>query len=343
MFRPSILLLAVLAALVSAEENPAPAGGYKILKKIALGGDGFWDYLTIDSAAQKLYIGRSTRVMIVDMASEKLEAEIGGMTGVHGAAIVPDANRGFVTSGKDNTVRVFDLKTQKETDRLTAGKKPDAIIYDPFSKSVFAFNNGGTTVTIIDPATAKVTGEIELGGAPEFGVADGKGTVFVNLEDKSEIVVIDSKNMKVLNHWSLAPGEAPTGLSMDLEHRRLFSGCSGSKTMVVVDADSGKIVASLPIGVGVDATAFDKDSQNAFSSNRDGTLTVIHEDAPDAFHVIQNVQTQPGSKTMAFDPKSHTIWLAAAEMKDAPEGAAEQNRQRKIVAPGSFSVIVVGK
>ncbi|HLX64734.1 MAG TPA: YncE family protein [Planctomycetota bacterium] len=322
---------ALMISLFVLASTTFAADEYKVLKRIPLGGDGSWDYLTMDSAAHCVYIGRSDRVMVVDVDAEKLVGEVGGMNGVHGAAIVSELNKGFVTSGKDNTVRVFDLTTLKETSQIKATNKPDAIIYDPLSKKVFAFNNGGTTTTVIDPAEGKAVKELDLGGAPEFAVSDLKGKVFVNLEDKSEIAVIDAQKLTVEAHWSLEPGKKPTGLSMDLEHRRLFAGCNASKTLVVVNADSGHVLTSAPIGAGVDATAFDPDSQNAFASNGDGTLTVVHEENPDTFTVIQIVKTQAGSKTMTFDPKTHRIYL----------GAAEKNG--RTVTPGTFALIVVGK
>jgi len=248
--------------------------------------------------------------------------------------------RGFVTSGKDNSVRMFDLETLKETAVIKVGAKPDAIMFDSASKKIFCFNGGGTTATVIDAATGKVKADIELGGEPEFAVADGKGHVYVNLEDKSEVVLIDTKKLLVKAHWPLSPGSEPTGLAIDPKHRRLFSGCH-NKLMVILDADTGKVVATAPIGGRVDATGFDSESQNAFSSNGDGTLTVIHEVSPNSYDVVQTVQTQEGSKTMALDPKTHQIWLAAAMFQAASDQPAAGKRKR--VVPSSFSVMNVGK
>jgi DNA-binding beta-propeller fold protein YncE len=339
----TIIFLAWLAFGVVCGAEPAAEaeGEHRILKTITLGGEGGWDYLTLDSAGRRLYIGRNDRVMVFDVDAEKLAGEIQNMQGVHGVALAPEFNRGFVSSGKDNTVRVFDLASLKETSQIKVGPKPDAIIYDPASKKIFSCNNGGTTVTVIDAAAGTVAAEIELNGAPEFAVADGKGTVFVNLEDKSEVAAIDSKELKVLQHWPLAPGKGPTGLSLDVKARRLFSGCRSSQTLEVMDAGNGKIIASLPIGAGVDATAFDAAAANAFSSNGDGTLTVIHEDSSGAFRVIQNAVTQPGARTMALDEKTHRIWLAVAEVKAGP--ADEHGKARRVVVPGTFRLLVVGK
>ena len=308
-----------LASLLMCTSVFSAAPEYRVESTAVLGGEGSWDYLSIDSAAHRLYIGRSDRVMAVDTATGKLAGEITGLAGVHGLAVAGDTGRGYVSCGKGNTVRVIDLTTLKESASLAAGKKPDAIIYDPASKMVLAFNNGGTTATVVDPVKNAVAGEIELGGAPEFAVADGKGKVFVNLEDKSEVLELDIPGRKVVNRWPLAPGTAPTGLAMDVEHGRLFSACHDSKTMVVLDAGSGKILASLPIGDGTDAAAFDPDSQNAFSSNGDGTLTVVHEDSPDKFTVTQTLKTMPSARTMTLDPKTHKIWLVAGTGRNGPK------------------------
>jgi hypothetical protein len=333
----------VLAAEPAADKRTSAenADRYHILKKIKLGGDGSWDYLTMDSASRRLYIGRANRVMVVDIDAEKVVGEIPDMQGVHGVTLVSELQKGFITCGKEDLVRVFDLSTLKVTAKLPTGKKPDASLYDPSSKRVFVFNNGTTTATVIDANKSTVLDQIELGGAPESGVADRKGKVYVNLEDKSKIAVIDSKKMKLLSTWSLAPGEEPTGLAIDSKHRRLFSGCH-NKLMVILDADTGKVVASLPIGKGVDAAGFDPQSQNAFSSNGDGTLTVIHEKDKDAFAVLQNVETQAGARTMALDAKKQQVWLVTATPKEAPEAQKGERRQRTYV-PDSFTAIVVGK
>jgi DNA-binding beta-propeller fold protein YncE len=337
-------VLLVCAPATQAEELEKPrADGYHVIKTIAIGGDGFWDCVTADSANRRLYIARSNRVTVVDMDTEKVEGEIPDLNGAHGAAVVPQFNRGFITSGKDDTIRVFDLKTLKQTDTLKGGKKPDVIVYEPFSKKVFAFNSGGASVTVIDPEKGVAAGVVELGGAPEFAAADGAGKLFVNLEDKSEIVVLDTATLKVTARWPLAPGEAPTGLAIDAQHHRLFSGCNESKTMVVLDSDSGKIVASFPIGTGCDGVVFDEASQNAFASTGDGTLTVVHEEDPATFKVAQSVATQTGARTCTLDEKNHQVWLVTATLKPAPDDKVEQNRQHKVIEPGSFSILIVGK
>jgi len=313
----------------------AADGGYKVVKKEVIGGNGSWDYVTIDSEARRAYITRETHVMVVDMESLKVVKDIEGTAGVHGVALVPELNRGFISCGRSNTVVVIDTKTLEKVGEVTAGKKPDAIAYDPASKRVFAMNNGGTNATAIDAATMKAVGEVELGGAPESAVSDGKGHMYANLEDKGEIVAFDPVKLTVLNRWPLSPAKTPTGLAFDAEHHRLFSGCRGGKAMVVVDSESGKIVSSLPIGGGVDACAFDAQEQNAFSSNGEGNLTVVHQASPEKYSVLQTVTTAPGAKTMGFDEKKHQLWLVCAETKT-------ENNKRTVV-PNSFSVLIVGK
>ena len=248
--------------------------------------------------------------------------------------------RFFTSNGRDGKIGIYDLKTFEKLGEAKAGAKPDAIIYDAASHRVLAFNNGGSNASAFDARTGDFVGDVELGGAPEFAVSDCKGHVYVNIEDKGEIIEIDTMKLAVLNHWPLSPGETPTGLAMDLGHRRLFSGCRGSKTLEVMDADSGRILSSLPIGGGVDAVSFDPESQTVFSSNGDGTLTVIHEDAAAKFQVVQTVATQVGARTMALDLDRHQVWLVTAETKPAPES---QEKRRRVIVPDTFTVLVVGK
>ena len=336
MLRIHLLAILFLASMVLHAEDtdkPGASAEYKVIKKTVLGGDGSWDCLNVDSAERKLYIARANRIMVVDLDADKLVTEWTGINGAHGVALVPDLHRAYATSGKDDSVRVFDLQTNKEVEKIATGKKPDLIIYDPHSKKVFAFNNGGTTTTVIDPATNKTVGEIELGGNPEFAVTDANGKIFVNIEDKSEIVAVDSDKLMVANHWPLAPGTEPTGLSIDAAHHRLFSGCRGTNTLEVMDSESGKILASLPIGKGQDGTAFDPETQNAFSSNGEGTLTIIHEDSPESFRVVQTLATQAGARTMTIDSKTHQAILVSAE----------QNKETRKVTPDTFVLIKAGK
>jgi YVTN family beta-propeller protein len=318
------------------------SSGYHMLTQFKLGGEGGWDYLTVDGKAHRLYISRSTHVMVVNTDTGELVGDIPDTTGVHGIAIAPDANKGYTSNGRADAVTVFDLKTLKVLGTVKTGKGPDAIIYDPASNRVFTFNGGSQDTTAIDVKTDTVAGTIALGGRPEFAAADGKGEVFINLEDKSELVALDSQKLAVKAHWPLAPCEEPSGLAMDRKHRRVFSGCS-NKLMAVTDADTGHVITTVPIGSGVDANGFDPDTDFAFSSNGEGTLTVVHEDAPDKFTVVENVPTQRGARTMALDPQTHKVYLATAQFGPPPAPTPDRPRPRPSIVPGSFVILVLGK
>jgi len=329
----------IVAAVVAAAP---PEGGYHLIKKVTLGGDGGWDYLKVDSEARRLYISRGTHVMVVDADTYAVVGDIPDTQGVHGIAIAADLGRGFTSNGRSNTVTIFDLKTLKVLGTPATDTGPDAIIYDPASKRVFTFNGRGGSTTAIDGATGNVVGTIKLDGQPEFAVPDGKGHIYNNLEDKSVVVEIDTQALKVTQRWPLAPGESPSGIAMDTEHRRLFSGCH-NKMMAVMDADSGKVIATPAIGQGVDANGFDSGTGLAFSSNGDGTLTVVHEDSPDKFTVVDNVQTQRGARTMALDEKTHNVFLVTAEFEPPPAGTQTTERRRPTMKPGTFTLLVVGQ
>jgi YVTN family beta-propeller protein len=311
----------------------AAGAGYKVVKTWKLGGDGGWDYLTADSDGHRLFIARGTRVMVVDTESGKQIAVIPDTLGVHGVALAAEIGRGFTSNGGEDTVSVFDLKTLAVEKKIKVGSGPDAILYDPFSKRVFTFNGKGSerTATAIEASKGEVVGKIELGGKPEFAATDEKGTVFVNLEDKSEIVAFDPKKLTVKSRWKLTDCEEPTGLAIDRKNRRLFAGCRNKK-MAIVDADSGKVIASPPIGEGCDATAFDAELGLAFASAGDGTITVIKEDGGDKFTGAQTVTTQKSARTMAVDAKTHRLFTVAANVGPKPERKVE---------PGSFVVLVV--
>ena len=319
-----------------------PEGGYHLIKKVTLGGEGFWDYLKVDPDGRRLYISRGTHVMVVDADTYAIVGDIPDTQGVHGIAIAADLGRGFTSNGRSNTVTIFDLKTLKVLGTPATDEGPDAIVYDPASKRVFTFNGRGGSTTAIDGATGNVVGTIKLDGRPEFAVPDGKDHIYNNLEDKSVVVEIDTQALKVTQRWPLAPGESPSGIAMDTEHRRLFSGCH-NKMMVVMDADSGKVIATPAIGQGVDANGFDPGTGNAFSSNGDGTLTVVHEDSADKFTVVDNVQTQRGARTMALDEKTHNVFLVTAEFEPVPEGMPPGERRRPTMKPGTFTLLVVGQ
>src|SRR6476646_4450514 len=336
------VLLAVALLCATALWAFAPAQ-YQVKQKYVLGGDGGWDALTFDPAGKRLFISRGTHVMVVDPYKGTVLGDIPNTPGVHDIALAQDLGKGFISNGRENSITVFDLKTLKETGRIKIeGENPDAMLYDPSSKRVFAFNGRSKNATVIDAAAGTVVGNIPLDGKPEFGVADGKGMVFVNIEDKSEVTSIDAKKAAVIKSWPLAPCEEPSGLAMDQKHRRLFAGC-GNKMMAVVDADSGKVIATPAIGEGVDANAFDADKQFAFSSNgRDGNLTVVHEDSPDKFSVVENAPTQKFARTMALDTTNHDVYLVTAEIEEAPP-AKEGERPRRNMKPGTFTLLVVGK
>ncbi len=353
---PYLVILAVsiaaFALIVSGSGNslsakpanaaPGPSG-YHQLKKITLGGEGGWDYITFDSPTRRLFISRQTKVIVLDVDSEKVVGEISNTEGVHGIALAPEFNRGFTSNGRANTVTIFDMKTLAVIDTVQAGTNPDAIIYDPASKRVFAMNGRSSNSTAIDAATGKVVGTIALTGKPEFAAADGAGHVYVNIEDKNEMWQIDSQKLTATTHWSLAPCKEPSGLAMDVEHRRLFAGCD-NKMIAVVNADTGKVVAMPEIGDGVDANGFDPGTGFVFSSNGEsGTLTVIHEDTPDKYTVVENVSTQKSARTMTLDPKTHEVFLVAAQFGPRPAATPETPRPRPPVLPNSFVVLVYGR
>lgn len=329
------------AAQTSAAK-PAPASGYHLLRKIELGGDGGWDYLFMDSAARRLYVSHATHVVVIDADTFKPVGDIPNTNGVHGIAIAADLGRGFTSNGRDGAVTIFDVKTLKVLGSVKVGTNPDAIIYDPASHRVFAFNRGSSDVSAIDAANGTVAGLIALDGHPEFAAADGRGMVYVNLDNKSAVVALDSNKLTVKARWPLAPGEDPSGMAIDPKSRRLFIGC-GNKQMIVMNADNGRVLAALPIGGGVDATAFDPGTHLAFSSNGEGTLTVVHEDSADKFSVVEDAPTQRGARTMAVDTKTHNVFLATAQFGPPPAATPDRPHPRPPMIPGSFVVLVYGK
>ena len=338
------VLVVCLAIIVMSNSGLAQATkGYKVVDRVKIGGEGGWDYLIADTAAKRLYMSHGTQVIVFDTKANIVIGEIPNTIGVHGIALAPKLGRGYTSNGRTSSVTVFDLATLKILDSIKLeSKNPDAILYEPVSNRVFTFNGGSSNATAIDPARNKVIGTIALKGKPEFAVTDLKGRVFVNIEDKSLITAFDPNTLKVLDEWSLAPGEEPSGLAIDRDHNRLFSVC-GNKMMIVLDAISGNVVASVPTGSGTDAAAFDPQTHLAFASNGDGTLTVIHEDSPDAFTVLGNVQTQPRSRTMALDEATHKVYLSGALFKPAPAPTTDQPRPRPQMEPGSFMVIILDR
>ncbi|HEX4627370.1 MAG TPA: hypothetical protein VH137_01150, partial [Gemmatimonadales bacterium] len=303
----------------------APAQSYHVAKTTVLGGDGGWDYVALDSVGHRLFIARQNRVMVVDEGTGRLLGEIAGLARAHGIAFAYEAGRGFATSGTDSAVTMFDLSTLKVLGHITAAVDADAVLYDPATKHIFTFNGDAHSSSVIDPTTGTRIGTIDLGAGPEFGVSAGDGKLYVNLEDKSAIAEIDAAAMRVVRRWSLAPCEGPTGLAIDRAHHRLFSGCH-SKVMAISDATAGKLITTVPIGAFVDAAAYDPGTQLAFASNGDGTLTVVHEDAPDKFHVVADVATRRGARTMALDPGTHRAYLVTADFGPTPAATAAQPR-----------------
>jgi DNA-binding beta-propeller fold protein YncE len=320
----------------------AMAQGYKVTGSISIGGTGGWDYLTADGENRRLYVSHAGSVDVIDLNTQKSIGTIGGMGRIHGIALAPDLNTGFITDGGNNEVVLFDLNSLKVKNKVKAGENPDGLVYDPASKRVFAFNGRSQDATVIDAATGKVDGRIALGGKPEFPVSDGQGSVYDNIEDKNEIVRIDSKTLQVKAHWPIAPCESPSGLAIDLTNRRLFAVCDGNK-MAVVDADSGKVIATPAIGEGPDAAGYDPGTKLAFSSNGDGTLTVVRQNGKDDYAVAETVPTTKGARTMALDTTTHKIYLSSAGYGPAPAATAQNPRPRPAVLPGTFKVLVVSR
>ena len=312
---------------------------YKIVSRISLPGEGSWDYLSVDEAGARLFVSHSSIVVVADLKTGKLAGTINDTPGVHGIALAPDLNKAFISVGRSASVKVINMQTLAViADVKVTGQNPDAIMFDQFSKKVFTFNGGSSNATVLDAATNEVVATIQLEGKPEFPASDGKGKVYVNIEDKSLISVIDVKSMKVEKSWPIAPGEGASGLALDNETHRLFAVC-GNKLMVVVDALDGHVVTSLPIGGGCDGVKFDPGLKRAYSSNGDGTMTVVQEINKDSFKVLENVVTMPGARTLAVDTKTHHIYLPSAEYNPAPAATTDNPRPRRTMKPGSFGVI----
>ncbi len=345
----TLLPLAALALTASsASATLIPAPNYHLLQKVTLGGEGGWDYLTVDPDARRLYISRGSHVMVVDADSYKVVGDIPNTNGVHGIAIASSLGKGFISDGRDNAVTIFDLKTLKTLGTVPVGTGPDCIVYEPKTQRVFTFNGRSSDATAVDAKTGKVVGTIPLGGRPEFAAVDGAGMVYDNLESTSEVVAIDANTLAIKHRWSVAPAESPSGLAIDTKNRALFSVCDGGK-MAVSNADTGKVTIA-PIGNGPDAAAFDPGTGLAFSSNgQDGTLTVLQDHQlrlttlgePTAINscaALQTVPTQAGARTMALDTKTHRVFLVTA----TPDLTNPGEGRRRNYVPGSFTLLVVG-
>ncbi len=327
----AITILPVVALAHAADTS------YHLRKEIAVGGDGGWDYLTVDPDAHRLYVAHATKVVVIDTESESVVGEILDVPGTHGFAIASDLGRGFATAGRSGKVVVVDLNTLHTISSVTAGENPDAILYEPVHQEVYAFNHSGKSVTVFDAKTGEVRATIALGGTAEFAVLDrDAGRIYNNLEDTSQLAVIDTGTHKVAATWPIAPGEEATGLALDVEHHRLFLGC-GNKVMEMLDSATGRVLGSVPIGAGVDATAFDPGTRLAFASSSDGTLTAARVDDAGTLRVVQTISTPPRSRTMTLDPKTHRLYVASASFAAPPAGSPPG---RPPIVPGSFKVLV---
>ena len=341
MNKNKVVFSAGLICLLTAATTPvARAESYHFLKEIQIGGEGGWDYLAVDPAGRRLYVSHGPKVVVIDVDKDSIVGEIADTPGVHGVAIASDLERGFSSNGQENKASIVDLKTLKTLSKVETGQNPDGMLYEPGQHEVYMFNGRGASATVFEANSGKVVATIPLEGKPEFGTADPQsGRVYDNLEDKSELVAIDTKSHQVVNRWPIAPGEEASGMAIDLEHHRLFLGC-GNKKMIMVDNTNGKVVAEVPIGQGVDANAFDPGTQLAFASCGDGTVTIAHEDSPQKLTVVQTLKTEPRARTMALDPKTHRIYLASAKFEAPNPNGGERQRPRMV--PGSFKILVYG-
>ncbi len=331
------LLAALLAALVPLGLSADAA--YRLVAEIHVGGEGGWDYLTMDPGAHRLYVSHATHVVVIDTQRDAVVGDIPDTPGVHGFALAPDLHRGFSTNGREATASIIDLDTLKLVSKVSTGENPDAVLYDASRHEVYTFNGRGQSATVFDGKTGAVVATVPLGGKPETGVVDpAAGRVYVNIEDKNEIAVIETKTHTVVARWPIAPGEEASGLAIDLAHHRLFAGCH-NELMVMVDSETGKVVATVPIGQGVDGTAFDPATGLAFSSNGEGTVTIAQEETPGTLKVVQTLKTRRSARTIALDPATHRIYLSAATLEPLPAG--QQGRPR--MKPDSFAVLVYGR
>jgi DNA-binding beta-propeller fold protein YncE len=333
--RRSILLLSLFAV------PSLSAQTYGITHTYTVGGDGGWDYVVPDAPNHRIFIGRSNRVMVVDMNDGHLIGEITGINGAHGTALATGTGHGFATSGNDSSVVMFDSKTFKTLGRIPAAEDADAIIYDPASKRVFTFNGDANSSTVIEPSKGALITNIPLGGKPEYGQSARDGMIYVNLTDSSQVAEIDARNMRVTRRWSTAPCKNPVSMAIDTRRQRVFSGCR-SGVMAISDYKNGRLITTVPIGSGVDGAGYDPVMRDAYASNADGTLTVIHQDTPDTYHVVENVQTPPRARNMGLDPASHRLYVVSAKFGPVPaESTATNPRRRPPMLPGTFMVIVV--
>jgi len=334
-----LLFWVVGISVVHADDVTKP---YHILQKVKLPGDSGWDYLKVDSETRRLYVTHETEVLVLDADTYKLIGTIEGIQGAHGIALARKLGKGFISCGKSGTVVVFDLKTLKKISEITAQKDADCIVYDSATTQVFTFNGDSANSTVIDAATGNVVKTFDLGGKPEFAAVDGKGHLFNNLEDKSLVLDIDTRTLEIKHRWPIAPGETPSGMAMDTGNNRLFIGCR-NKLVVVMDAKSGKVIQTLPIGDHVDATYFDPASGTVFNSCGDGTLNVVQQNSADNYQVVENAPAEPGARTMAFDSKTGHVFLVTADTRPAPTPTQDNPKPRRKMIPGTFRLLVLGQ
>lgn len=339
--RKTSMSLCVLTVLTSASAMAAESQHWKEVGRHVLGGAGGWDLLTVDASSRRVFITRGDHLMVADADSGKVVGDVPGLKRAHGVVIVPSKKRGFVSSGGDDRVVAFDLESFKVVAEIPTGKNPDAMLFDAASQHVFVFNGHSNNATVIDPSSSTVVATIDVPGKPELAVGDGHGKVFVNLEDKNLVALIDSKSNKVVGTWALGTCEEPTGIALDAAHKRLFSVCA-NKQMAVLDSSDGHLVTTVAIGDGPDGAAFDEHGANALSSNSDGTLTIVHEDDPTHFHVVANVATPIRSRTIALDDKTHHAILPIAEFGPAPAPTKEEPHPRPSMKPDTFGIVIVG-
>jgi YVTN family beta-propeller protein len=335
------LIFASLVAIpFSTPAKPAPK--YHLMERIPIGGEGGWDILSVDAKHRRLYISHSTRVDVVDITTNKVIGQIKNTEGVHAVGIADEFGHGFTTNGKTNSVLMFDLATLDTLARIPVGQKPDAIAYEPSSKKMLVMNGKSEDISVLDPKKGAVLHTVKLGGGPEYAVPDGRGNVYVNLEDASEVLTVSTKTWSVTRRSSVKPGEGPTGIAMDTKTNRLFIGCGNSK-MIAVDSKSGKVVATLPTGKGIDAAVFDPATKLAMTSNgAEGTVSIYKEESPNKYRLVQTLSTQRGARTMALDPVTHDIFVVTAEFGPAPAATSENPHPRPTILPNSFVLLRYG-
>lgn len=341
MKRPLIILSVLMLIGISHSYSQDSLTGYRIVERIHLDGDGGWDYLVVDDSTSRLFVSHSTIVQVVDLKKNKVIATIPDTKGVHGIALAEDLNKGYISNGKDTSVTVFDLKNLKTITKIkVTGNNPDAILYDPFSHRVFTFNGKSSNSTVIDANSDKVIGTINLPGKPEFSVTNGKGKIYVNIENKSQVCQINAATLKIEKTWSVSPGKEPSGMAIDIDDHQLFIVCSNA-LLDILDVRSSKIMTNLKIGYGVDGVAYDPELKRIYTSNGDGTLTIVQKENKSTFKILENFPTQKGARTIALNPKTHRIYLPVAEYEAAPPATSENPHPRPTAKPGTFTVLVI--